>query len=96
MYCETFDINFYGLCASAPAPQVNVGRGSGRENTTTFCLSKHHGKRLDLSALLANKTFRGRGNKEEALVAFRELENAGLGQPITSGATRGASSVCTT
>lgn len=64
-----------------------------RDNTATYCLSKLPGKRLDLSALLASKKFRGRGNKEGALAAFRALERAGLGKLITTCATRGASSV---
>ena len=38
------------------------------------------GPRLNLSALLAAKKFRGRGNKEAALAAMRTLEDDGLGR----------------
>lgn len=37
------------------------------------------GKSLNLSELLHAKKFRGRGNKDGALLAFRQLETAGLG-----------------
>ena len=78
---------------AATLPLTSV-RGTNRESTASFCLSKLQGKRLDLGSLLASKKFRGRGDKEGALVAFRELEKAGMGRLITSGATSGASSVC--
>lgn len=56
--------------------------------------SKLPGRTLDLSVLLATKKFRGRGNKDGALAAFRELEAAGLGNLKMTGSTRGASAVC--
>ena len=54
------------------------------------------GKKLNLSALLAAKTFRGQGNKVAALEAFRELEAAGLGKLIMLDSRRGTSAVSTT
>ena len=77
---------------TAATSQTPTGRGSGKENTT-FCLAKLPGKYLDLSILLANKKFRGRGNKEGALVAFRELEAAGIGRLIAKTSIRGAPAV---
>ena len=58
----------------------------------TFCLLLP-GKQLHLSALLSAKKFRGRGNKEAALLAFRELERAELGNLVTQDSRRGTSAV---
>lgn len=51
------------------------------------------GKTLYLSALLAAKKFRNRGNKPAALDAFHELEDAGLGKIDTEERSRGAATV---
>ena len=51
------------------------------------------GKTLYLSALLAAKKFRNRGNKPAALGAFHELEEAGLGKIDTEERSRGAATV---
>ena len=59
----------------------------------SFCLQLP-GKQLHLSALLTAKKFRGRGNKEAALLAFGELEKAGLGELKTQMSHRGTSAVC--
>lgn len=58
----------------------------------SFCLQLP-GKQLNLSALLTAKKFRGRGNKEAALLAFCDLEKAGLGDLITQESRRGTSAV---
>lgn len=57
-----------------------------------YCLQLP-GKQLHLSALLAAKKFRGRGNKIAALAAFRTLEEAGLGQFVTQESHRGTAAV---
>ena len=59
---------------------------------TSFCLTLP-GKQLHLSALLAAKKFRGRGNKEAAVLAFQEMDKAGLGSLITQESRRGTSAV---
>lgn len=51
---------------------------SGRSNES-FCLTLP-GIYLDLSVLLKDKKFRGRGNKEGALYAMRNLVKEGLGK----------------
>ena len=51
------------------------------------------GKQLHLSALLAAKKFRGKGNKEAAVAAFQELEEAGLGQVEVEESRRGTTAV---
>ena len=71
----------------------SVAVETNKESTAAYCLSKLPGKVLELSALLANKKFRGRGNKEGALAAFHQLQGVGLGKLSTTSATRGASSV---
>ena len=54
------------------------------------------GATLNLSALLMRKKFVGKGNKEGAVEAFRELEKAGLGKLVEMKAQRGTAcvSVC--
>lgn len=59
----------------------------------SFCLQLP-GKQLNLSALLAKKKFRGKGNKDAAVAAFQELEKVGLGELISEGSSRGTSKVC--
>ena len=51
------------------------------------------GKQLHLSALLAAKKFRGRGNKEAAVAALQELEEAGLGKVEVEESRRGTAAV---
>ena len=66
-----------------------------KTSLATYCLLLP-GKNLHLSALLAAKKFRGRGNKVAALEAFRDLEAAGLGKLIMQDSRRGTSAVSTT
>ena len=54
--------------------------GSG-QSVAKYCLLLP-GKSLHVSALLAAKKFRTRGNKEGAIAAFNELEKVGLGKLI--------------
>jgi hypothetical protein len=54
------------------------------------------GKQLVLSVLLQAKKFRGRGNKEGAVAALKELERAGLGELEVNDMQRGTNSVCNT
>ena len=49
---------------------------------------------MHLSALLAAKKFRGRGNKGAALAAFHDLEVAGLGRLESQESRRGTATVC--
>ena len=51
------------------------------------------GKILDISALNTAHKFRGRGNKDGAVAARRDLEEAGLGSVIEDKATRGTNKV---
>ena len=50
---------------------------TGSASLMAYCLLLP-GKKLHLSALLTAKRFRGKGNKDSAVEAFRELEKAGL------------------
>ena len=68
----------------------DTGKPDG--STASFCLLLP-GKTLNLSNLLAQKKFRGRGNKDGALAAFRELEEAGLGTLLSTHSDRGAKEV---
>lgn len=70
----------------------NTSSTSNSGEVGTFCLQLP-GKVLNLSALLAAKKFRSRGNKDGALAAFRELEKAGLGKLFKEDSCRGASAV---
>lgn len=66
--------------------------GPSHRSLAAYCLQLP-GKKLHLSALLAAKKFRGRGNKCAALNAFRELEVAGLGTLQSTESRRGTSAV---
>ena len=66
--------------------------GHSAGSLAAYCLLLP-GKQLHLSALLAAKKFRGRGNKGAALAAFRELEAAGLGKLTVQDSRRGTSAV---
>ena len=68
---------------------------SSDSSLAAYCLLLP-GKKLNLSALLAAKKFRGRGNKAAALEAFRHLEAAGLGKLVMLDSRRGTSAVSTT
>ncbi len=48
---------------------------------------------LHLSALLAAKTFRGRGNKDGALAAMRQMDAADLGMLQSTESKIGTSAV---
>ena len=48
---------------------------------------------LENNSLLAKKKFRGKGNKDAAVIAFKELHKVGLGELICEGSTRGTSEV---
>ena len=58
----------------------------------TFCLLLP-GKILYISALLASKRFRDKGNKDGAVRAIKMLEEAGLGRVLEDKPPRGASIV---
>lgn len=66
--------------------------GQARVSLAAYCLQLP-GRRLYLSALLAAKKFRGRGNKGAALDAFHKLEAAGLGKLENKESRRGTSAV---
>ena len=51
------------------------------------------GSILKLSSLLVKKKFTGKGNKEGAVQAFKDLQEAGLGQLIEIRAQRGTACV---
>lgn len=51
------------------------------------------GATLNLSSLLMRKKFMGKGNKEGAVEAFKELQKAGLGQLLEVKAQRGTACV---
>lgn len=56
----------------------------------TLCID---GKVLDITSLNNNHKWRGRGNKEGAVAAIKELEKAGLGVVIEEKCSRGATKV---
>ena len=51
------------------------------------------GRKLHLSALLTAKKFRGKGNKDGAVSAFREIASMKLGSLSTEDSRRGTSAV---
>jgi hypothetical protein len=61
-------------------------------DNSSYCLTLQ-GKKLHLSYLLQAKNFRGRSNKDGALAAFRDLEEAGLGTVEKEASRRGTSAV---
>lgn len=67
--------------------------GSQDRSVATYCLLLP-GKILHISALLAAKRFRDKGNKEGAVRAIKILEEAGLGKVEEQKQTRGTSMVC--
>lgn len=54
------------------------------EQNAAFCLILP-GERLHLTPLLSAKKFRGKGNKDAAIDAFKLLEKDGLGEVFTFG-----------
>ena len=72
-----------------------MGNASAQQDQSVaqYCLLLP-GKTLHISALLAAKRFRDRGNKEGSVNAIKLLQEAGLGTVIEIKPTRGASTVC--
>ena len=66
-------------CTLGPTEESKVQMPSGGKSNEALCLTLP-GNQLDLSALLKDKKFRGRGNKEGALQAMRSLEEVELGK----------------
>lgn len=66
-------------CTPGPTEELKVQMPSGGKSNEALCLTLP-GNELDLSALLKDKKFRGRGNKEGALQAMRILEEDELGK----------------
>lgn len=80
------------LIYTAPS-QVGSASAQQDQSVAQYCLLLP-GKTLHISALLAAKRFRDRGNKEGAVKAIRLLQEAGLGTVLEIKPTRGASTVC--
>ena len=72
---------------------MNSSPAQQDQSVAAYCLLLP-GKTLHLSALLAAKRFRDKGNKEGAVRALKLLEEAGLGTLVESKPSRGASVVC--
>ena len=66
-------------CTLGPTEELKVQMPSEGKSNEALCLTLP-GNELDLSALLKDKKFRGRGNKEGALQAMRILEEDELGK----------------
>ena len=66
-------------CTLGPTEELKVQMPSGGKSNEGLCLTLP-GNELDLSALLKDKKFRGRGNKEGALQVMRILEEDELGK----------------
>lgn len=71
---------------------VTAGSVSQDRQMATFCLLLP-GKMLYISALLASKRFRDKGNKEGVVKAIKMLEEAGIGRVIEDKPPRGATVV---
>ena len=71
---------------------VASGSISQDREVAAFCLLLP-GKMLYISALLATKRFRYKGNKEGAVRAIKMLEEAGIGRVIEDKPPRGATMV---
>ena len=74
------------------ASHIETGPGSQDRSVATYCLLLP-GKVLHISALLAAKRFRDKGNKEGAVRAIKMLEEAGLGTVVECKPARGTSMV---
>ena len=79
--------NFTGMSEFQPHEEDHVAQ------TAAYCLLLTD-PQLHLTPLLANKKFRGRGNKEGVIKAFEFLQKQGLGVLKESVAARGTSKVC--
>ena len=86
MFCGTSDYHY--VCFSLVCSCIYYPLGAsikstfkvvGGKTTEAFCLTLP-GAHLDLSVLLKEKKFRGKGNKEGALQAMRNLQENGLRQ----------------
>ena len=53
------------------------------------------GEKLDISALVKAKKYKGRGNKAGAVEACKELQEKGFGKLLELGSSRGTSMVNT-
>ena len=82
--------NPYSYCCENLFP-LDIVPPSGT-SVAAYCLLLP-GKQLHLSALLAAKKFRGRGNKDAAVAALQELEEAGLGKVEVEESRRGTAAV---
>ena len=71
--------NFATYCTSGPSEESKPQMPSGSKSNEAFCLTLP-GNQLDLSALLKDKKFRHRGNKEGALQTMKILEEDKLGK----------------
>lgn len=67
------------MCMNRLTEELKVQMPSGGKSNEALCLTLP-GSELNLSALLKDKKFRGRGNKEGALQAMRILEEDELGK----------------
>jgi len=74
------------------AAQEDPGPGLEDRSVATYCLLLP-GKVLHLSALLAAKRFRDKGNKEGAVRAMKVLQEAGLGEVMECKPARGTAMV---
>ena len=71
---------------------VSTGPGSEERAVAKFCLLLP-GKTLHISALLAAKRFRNKGNKDGAVKAITLLQEAGIGKVTKQKAGRGTLAV---
>jgi len=71
---------------------LRLAQGCRTVPVATYCLLLP-GKVLHISALLAAKRFRDKGNKEGAVRAIKMLEEAGLGTVVECKPARGTSMV---
>ena len=81
------------LMCTAPTPSTSTGHTSKDHAVAAYCLLLP-GKVLHISALLAAKRFRDRGNKDGAVKAIRVLQSAGLGEVCEAKPQRGTNVVC--
>ena len=77
---------------TAATTHTHSGEISQDNTVAAYCLLLP-GKVLHISALLAAKRFRDRGNKDGAVRAIRVLQSAGLGEIIEIKPQRGTSLV---
>ncbi len=85
-------VTAYHLFTIAASTNVSAGLMCQENSVAMFCLLLP-GKVLHISALLAAKRFRDKGNKDGAVRAIKRLESAGLGTVIDFKPPRGTSIV---